>query len=181
VNSFEAFKTYRSLKLHFTNDKYDFFKYHGKTRTTVQQFEKSRDKMWYGKVAKNTSPVDLIVSNFAYRDVNWVGELFDQEGSDSFTEMQKRHQSITYLFKNDLDKIDDLISACKVTNGQTPLLLTLFRRGTIMLETLCILDDLLKVCDYWDQKIGDTILWPTIRRKIKKYAPFIDYDSSKFI
>jgi hypothetical protein len=32
----------------------------------------------------------------------------------------------------------------------------------------------------WDKKISDTIVWPSMRNKFVKYAPFIDYDKDKF-
>lgn len=179
MRSYEAFQAYRSIKLHFTNEKYDWFRYCGKTNATVQQFERSRDKLWYGKLAKHPAPIDLIVSNFAYRDVNWVGDLFDDQGKQQWMELQKRQQSMSYLFQQDLSKVDDLVAACKVVGNNTPQLLTLYRRGEIMLESLSILNDLLKVVDYWDQKIEDGILWPKIKLKIKKLQPFIDYDRFK--
>lgn len=180
MNSFEAFKTYRALKLHFTNKKYDYFLYQGKSKATIQQFEKSRDKLWFGKLAKHHSPVDLIVANFAYRDVNWVGDLFDETGKNQHLELQRRQQSLTYLFQQDLANIESLVDVSRVSNNQTPKLLTMYRRGGIMLESICILDDIIKVVDYWDQKIEDTVLWPQIRMKIKKLQPFIDYDRDKF-
>jgi hypothetical protein len=32
----------------------------------------------------------------------------------------------------------------------------------------------------WDKKIADTIVWPSMKRKFVKYAPFIVYDKEKF-
>jgi hypothetical protein len=32
----------------------------------------------------------------------------------------------------------------------------------------------------WEKKIDDDIIWPTWKRKIKKYTPFVVYDKIKF-
>ena len=39
---FDAYRCYLSLKNHFTKDHYDYHKYGGKTRATVQAFYKGR-------------------------------------------------------------------------------------------------------------------------------------------
>ena len=43
MNEFDACQLYMALKLHFTT-KYDYFKYNGKTKFTVAQFNKRKDK-----------------------------------------------------------------------------------------------------------------------------------------
>ena len=40
VTPFETYQTYLSMKSHFTNPKYDFFKYGGKSRATITSFNK---------------------------------------------------------------------------------------------------------------------------------------------
>ena len=43
VVPFEAYKSYLSLKRHFIDDKYDYHKYCGKSRATVQSFYKRKE------------------------------------------------------------------------------------------------------------------------------------------
>ena len=52
VTPFETYQTYLSMKSHFTNPKYDFFKYAGKSRATVTSFNKRKDKYWFEKTSK---------------------------------------------------------------------------------------------------------------------------------
>ena len=64
---FDAYKCYLSLKNHFTKDKYDYHKYNGKTRATVQSFYKRKDRYWFEKLSRSKSDkevVDFFVSNF---------------------------------------------------------------------------------------------------------------------
>jgi len=38
VTPFETYQSYLSMKSHFTNRKYDFFRYDGKSRATMASF-----------------------------------------------------------------------------------------------------------------------------------------------
>ena len=42
MTAFESYKMYVALKLHFTTDSYDYFKFNGKTRVSETNFEKKR-------------------------------------------------------------------------------------------------------------------------------------------
>ena len=52
VTPFETYQTYLSMKSHFTNSKYDFFKYGGKSRATITSFNKRKDKYRIEKTSK---------------------------------------------------------------------------------------------------------------------------------
>ena len=51
--------------------------------------------------------------------------------------------------------------------------------GTICLETVVILNKLVKFMDYADSVITETILWPDVSRKIRKYSTFVNIDENK--
>ena len=55
VTPFETYQHYLSLKNHFTNPKYDFFKYGAKTRASVTSFNKRKDKYWFEKTSRKYS------------------------------------------------------------------------------------------------------------------------------
>ena len=46
------------MKSHFTNPKYDFFKYGGKSRATMAAFNKRKDKYWFCLLYTSPSPRD---------------------------------------------------------------------------------------------------------------------------
>ena len=52
VTPFETYQSYLSMKSHFTNRKYDFFRYGGKSRTTIAYFNKRKDKYWFENIEK---------------------------------------------------------------------------------------------------------------------------------
>ena len=79
-----------SLKNHFTKEKYDYHKYCGKSRATVQSFYKRKDRFWFEKLARNKSDqevVEFFVSNFiTCTDPSklWIGEMIREEKVDMF-------------------------------------------------------------------------------------------------
>jgi len=73
--------------------------------------------------------------------------------------------------------IDDYF---KPIDGGWPMLITKMMHDQIKLETVCILIDIFDCMPRWEKQITEDIVWPTHRRIIKKYTPFINYDKQKF-
>ena len=181
MTPYEAYQLFLAIKMHFTQKSYDFFRYNGKVRTDHRAFERRRDKYQFYKLSKHRDPLGYLVANFTAPDsTKWVGDLFTEEGGRNYDEWLARQQSITYRFKSDLGKVaDDFRESFRVDKGQHPPLLVAFKRGDISLESLTILNNLLTFFPMWDKRITDTVLWPSIRDKCIKYAPFINYDKQK--
>jgi hypothetical protein len=125
VSPFETYQHYLSLKNHFTNPKYDFFKYGAKTRASVTSFNKRKDKYWFEKTSRKYSDkevVDFLVSNFTATDNPqnlWIGEIINS-GERNYSEWMKRQQSLTYLFKeqsNELFSENELESVVQLYQG----------------------------------------------------------------
>ena len=53
-------------------------------------------------------------------------------------------------------------------------------QGTINIETLVILDDIMNFSKYWKSNIKDDIVFPDFMKKCESYKPFINYDKEKF-
>lgn len=181
MSPYEAYQLFLGIKNHFTIPSYDFFKYNGAVRADHKSFEKRRDKHQFYKLSKHDDPLGYLVSNFvSTRSVKWIGDFFGEEGERVFLEWNTRKQSISYQFKSDLGKLgENFRDSFKVKEGQHPPLLVAYKRGDISIETLTILNDLLNFFPYWDKKINETVLWPVIREKCIKYAPFVRYDKKK--
>ncbi len=107
---FSAFALYNAIKLHFTSDSYDFFKYGGKTNVSKSNFAVRKDKYSFYKLSRKYSLQDLrdfYVANFLVKNVSWIGEIANEEGESNYKEWQKRNQSLTYRFKEDIMYILD--------------------------------------------------------------------------
>lgn len=180
MTPFEAYKLFMALKMHFTQSSYDYFKYNGKTNANQLSYNKRSDKFQFNKLAKHRDPEGFLVSNFSAGNSRWIGDLFSDNSEKNYKDWLNRNQSLTYNFTQEIARIDDLKDSILVAkDGQHPDLLKLYRRGSVSLETLCILNKLLSFFDYWDKRITDTVLWPQTRLLCDKYTPFIHYDKGK--
>jgi hypothetical protein len=187
TTGFEAFMMFNSIKLHFTSDSYDFFRYNGKSNVTKQNFANRKDKYSFYKLSRkyrNEELLNFYIANFLVKDVNWIGDITGVEGEENYKMWQKRNQSLNYRFKEDIMYLMDKVSIgsdmIKVKDGQYPLLLNETMQGAVTIETLSILNHMMGFFEMWNKKISDTIIWPTWKRKCEKYTPFIHYDESKY-
>jgi hypothetical protein len=110
VTPFETYQHYLSLKNHFTNINYDFFKYGAKTRASITSFNKRKDKYWFEKTSRKYNDkevVNFLVSNFVSADNPqnlWIGSIINS-GERTYAEWMRRQQSLTYLFKEQSNEL----------------------------------------------------------------------------
>ena len=183
---FDAYRCYLSLKNHFTKDHYDYHKYRGKTRATHQAFYKRKDRFWFEKFSRQKNDkevVEFFVSNFIYSTdpgTMWIGEMI-KEGEGRYMDWKKKVQSLSYVFKEDINilfegkKVDEVFDCSK---GH-PLILKSYLGKKTSLETLVICDRILEYRKDWDKKL-DYPVWETVSRKIKKYSPFLNIDVQRY-
>ena len=182
MNPFECYKMYISLKNHFTKDKYDFHKYCGKSRASVQSFYKRKDRYFFEKLSRQKTKeeiIDFFVSNFvSVSDPStlWIGQLM-REGEKNYIDWKKRNQSLTYNFKSEMEDIltdKELNVIFERTRGH-PIILKKYLSGKISIETLSILDKIFGFVKDFDGDIQDPV-WEVVSKKIKKYSPFLNID-----
>ena len=183
---FDAYRCYLSLKNHFTKDHYDYHKYRGKTRATVQAFYKRKDRFWFEKFArqKNDKEVEeFFVSNFIYSTdpaTMWIGEMI-KEGEGRYQEWKKKNQSLSYIFKEEVEnvfdeqKVDDVFDCSR---GHPPILRS-YLGGDTSLETMVICDIIFGYGKDFDKRLNDPV-WETVSRKIKKYKPFLNINVPRY-
>ena len=181
VTPFETYRTYLSMKSHFTNPKYDFFKYGGKSRATMASFNKRKDKYWFEKTSRKYSDqqiLDFLLANFVITDNPqnlWIGEIINS-GERNYADWMRRKQSLTYLFKeqsNELLSNNDLNEVFNCSKNKHPVVLKKYLGGEISLETLTILEKVFSFVKNFDGKLKDPV-WETVSMKIKKYIPFLN-------
>ena len=182
MEPFDAYRFYQSLKLHFESDTYDAIKYNYKTSAKPQSFWKRKDKYFFAKVGRKFDDVSELIQYYAAHfiaDNNWIGEMVENE--DVYTEWSKRNQSMGYMLEQDLNKVaeDGNFNQILDSSEGHPLIITSYIRGDINIETVCVIDQLTGFMADADQKITETIVWPEVSRKIRKYRPFVNYDLEK--
>lgn len=186
VVPFDAYKCYLSLKRHFVDDKYDYHKYCGKSRATVQSFYKRKDRMWFEKISRQKSDqevVEFFVANFVScpdPETLWIGEMI-KEGEERYQTWQKKIQSLSYVFKEESQSLfeeNNFEDVFKCSKGH-PVLLKRFLSGKVSLETMVLFDKIFSYSKNFDKKLQDPV-WQTVSRRIKKYNPFLNIDVFRF-
>lgn len=183
MKPFDAYRYYNALKLHF-GGKYDAIKYQFKTSANEKSFWGRKDKFFFAKIAKRfNDPSDLInyyVAHFVNGDA-WVGNMLKDE--EVYNDWIKRSESLAYNFEQDLLKLeeksecfDDLFA---MKDGPFPLIIQEYLSGEIMIETLALMEKYFHAMDALDCYIPDTIIWPEVKMKVQKYAPFITMEHDK--
>ena len=182
MEAFEAYKIYHALKLHFNSD-YDYTKYNGKAKVTVDSYLKRKDRPFFAKVARKYLTPDntknFFISNFIVNPKGWVGN-FNEE---NYLNWKKRNQSLKYNYKSELvelfhkvESFDEIFQG----NGQHPLLLKQLMSKRISLETVSILESILGFCRGFDKEIEETIVWPDRKKLIKNYSNLLTIDVNEY-
>lgn len=188
LTGYDVYKEYIALKCHFTQTNYDYNRYKGKTKVTLEQFNNRKDYYQFNKIAKQCGSLDkakeLFISNFVAGKINqWSGYYATKEAMDIYYKWKRGVTSLAYILEEECKKIKSFMDGDKVTmkdlllpkEGQHPLLLRYFIAGEISLETLMAFMIKFKLLSFW-KTIADPVIWPDILKLILKYREFVDYD-----
>ncbi len=180
VTPFETYQTYLSMKSHFTNKRYDFFKYGGKSKATMASFNKRKDKYWFEKTSRKYSDqeiTDFLLANFVTTNTPqnlWIGEIINS-GERTYADWMKRQQSLSYMFKEQSKKLlseKELEEVFNCSKGHPPILKK-YLGGEISLETFVIFEKIFSFGKKFNRKLKDPV-WETVSMKMKKYIPFLN-------
>lgn len=181
-SAYECYCEYTAIKAHFTSD-YDYKKYNGKIKSAnPAAFNNSKLKLFYQKLAKHNDVQGFLVANLVADNTRWIKDLaYSEEAENIYLNWSKKTQSLTYLFTQDINKLDqdDFNSNFICKDGSHPTVLKLFLRNEISLETLTILVDLTGCGKYLNKVLKDDFIWKEVFFKLSKYKTFLVYDRDK--
>lgn len=186
MNGYDLYGLYQAVKLHFNSDTYNFFQYDGKTRISVDAFQKRRDKFLFHRLARkyrDEEMVPFLVSNFVHSDDNWTKSLLEEEAEQTYRNWKRITDSMSKIYEEDLRKIatkETFNDLFRVEDGQFPKLLVAFLQKDVTIETMVILNNIFNFIQIWDKKISDDIIYPKISRKIRKYGSFLNVNVEKY-
>ena len=186
MEPYDVYKYYMAMKLHFESDSYEAPKYNYKTSARPQSFFKRRDKYHFAKLGRKfDEPEELInffTAQFTASDKTWVGDMLQDE--EKYTDWQKRQQSLSYNFDQDINKLaeeagtfDEMLETREGNNY--PLVIEMFLQDEISLETVVILDRLTGFMRRADRTISETIVWPDLSKRIRKYGLLLRFDKDR--
>lgn len=185
-----AYRMYLAVKLHFMTDSYDVTDSKGSVRISKKKFDERNQTSLYEKFADKFSSkkemAQYLISNFAYGAWGNTDIVYGTSESDlNYKEWNRRKESITQIFKNDLSKIKleyetnnmkflpDLTSKFP----KVPHLFQMYLGKHITIETLVIMDKVYPFLDTWKQNMGS--LFEEDIRRIIKTKPFVKFDEKK--
>jgi hypothetical protein len=186
MNGYDLYCTYQAIKLHFTSESYNFFHYDGKTRVSIDAFQKRRDKFLFHRLARkyrDDEMVPFLVANFVHSDDNWTKSLLEDEAEETYRDWKRTTDSMSKIYVEDLQKIatkETFNDLFKVEDGQFPKLLVAFLQKDVTIETMVILNNIFDFIRIWDKKISDDIIYPKVSRKIRKYGAFLAVNVDKY-
>ena len=191
IHGFDVYRTYLAMKLHFTNDKFDFFQYDGKVNAKEETYQQRSDFYFFETVAKKYTDQEVkeyLLASFVLAPDSskvWIGDI-KRTGKDNWMVWQKQLQSRSYNFEQDIGRLAQYMETSELSfnqlfeaSGGHPPLLKLHLKGVISLDTLMIMDMVLKFIPRWDKQLKDP-LWQSISFKIKKYKPFMSIPTNKY-
>jgi hypothetical protein len=187
LNGYDLYCIYQAIKLHFTSESYNFFQYDGKTRVSVDAFQKRRDKFLFHRLARkyrDDEMVPFLVANFVHSDDNWTKSLLEDQAEETYRYWKRTTDSMSKVYLEDLQKIcpdpKEFNNLFKVEDGQFPKLLVAFLQKDVTIETLVILNNIFNFIQIWDKKISDDIIYPKVSRKVRKYGAFLAVNVDKY-
>jgi hypothetical protein len=189
VDGFKAYRYYLAIKLHFTTEKFNVFENRGNVRGSREAFNARNDRYIFEKLARKFSTdrdiIQFFVSNFAYGTEAAI--YAGQEADDTHLEWNRRKQSISRIFIDDLAslltyvEINKLPTSCifDFQNNEYPAALKLFLGNKISIETLVIINELDNVVEHWISNPTVQHIWGSELLRIKKLTGFVKYDKIK--
>jgi len=187
VSGFQCYRTYLALKNHFGSGNYDYFLYGGKTSVKEQTFKMRKDRYFFEAMSRKRGDkeiLDFFLSNFVASDDPsklWIRSIL-KDGENNYNSWRKRNRNLTYQFSNDVDEIfeDGLEKGLECKPNSHPTILKKYLSGRICIETLIILNKILRFQKDYDKLLNDPI-WDTVSTKMKKYDPFVKVEMPKFV
>jgi len=183
MNAIDCYRTYLAFKNHFSKSKFDYFKYHGKSKASAEAFYKRNDRYFFEKMSRQKSDDEIknyFLASFIECDDSqkiWIREIINC-GDQYYDQWSKRTQSLSYNFKQEINSLFTEfdfkdVFVCKM--GNHPILLKQHIINKVSIETMVILDHIFNYVQKFDVNLIDPI-WESYSMKIKKYKPFINID-----
>ena len=187
---FDVYKTYLAVKLHFTSDTYDYYKYDGKVNAKLDTFTKRKDRYFFHKLSTRyaeTDILDFFVANFLADSKRCIGNLLANDGRDVYLDYKKRKEAFAYHFKQECGTIVSDLGRLNISfndgfippNGQHPRVLRLLIQRKISYQTAVVLDHFLGFTKNWDKEITEKVVWPEISLKVSRVKPFVNFNATE--
>lgn len=188
MNGYDAYSTYLSLKAHFKNPKYDFFRY-GKLKP--KGYLDRKDLPFFEKLSRKFRSdhelVEYLVSQLKDDPNIWVGAVFDEDAEDRHTARLRSLQAMRHNLETSTRMLAEQTGTREgfgslfvvPKDGRHPKFLSLLLQRKITEETFLCYDKVTGFMSRWDERLKDDPIWEDKSLRLRKYAPFIHIEEDK--
>ncbi len=177
----DVYLIYCAMKAHFGNTDYDFITYKGKSRVSRDSFYKRKDRFFFVKLSRKYKEYneirDYFISNFIKDRKGYISSFNDE----NYENWKAHRHSFYNIFIEEIKPfIKEFNPLFKVKKSEHPKLMKEFLGGRLSLETLIVLDELVKFTKKWNQKLKDDIVWLDLKKLMNDYKRFLTIDKNKY-
>ena len=183
MDEYTLFKTYISLKNHFTTESYDFIKYSGKTNVKESSFRKRQDISLFCKLAQwlpESKAVPFLISHFIELSSFTIHYVFENpiKSQKIFDTWKTRTSNILAVYQEDIRTIakesaGSWKNCIQQIDSDYPLLFKLVMANKISPETYSLLDDLFQQTSRSYKGLDMDVLFLSMNLKYRKYRVFL--------
>ena len=172
---------YCAMKAHFSKRDYDFHKYGGKTKVSRDSFYKRKDRFFFVKLSKKyktkTEIMHYYVSNFIKDKRGYIANFNDENYKSWLLKRDNFYEQFLIEMRPFIKEFEPIF---EVKNENHPKLLKEFLGGRVSLETIIILDELVKYGKKWDEQLKGDIIWIDLKKLMENYKGFLTINKNLY-
>jgi hypothetical protein len=176
----DVYLMYCAMKAHFSKNDYDFFTYKGKSRVPRKSFYKRKDRGFFVKLSRKYSEEDLknyLVANFILDRRGYIANF----SNENYEQWKEKRNNFYNIFTDEIRPlVKNFNPLFEVKNSEHPILLKEYLGKRISLETLIILDELVKFGKTWDNRLAEDYIWFDLKKMMNNYKRFLTIDKNQY-
>lgn len=184
ISGYDVFVMYLAFKLHFSSESYNFFKFNGKTKTSITSYNSRKDKYYFDKLAVKFSKQKILEKMLVEYQENpnfWVKDLLEKSNEDRYLKWRGFVEGIEYSLKKEFSFLKeyclkeeiDYVDLFKTKTSQHPIIFKSLLRKDIRVETFIVLDSIIGISEILSKKNSNDPVWITQHKFMLKYYPFV--------
>ena len=177
----DVYLMYCAMKAHFSKNDYDFFTYKGKSRVSRNSFYKRKDRIFFVKLSKKyPEEEDLknyMVANFIMDRRGYVANFSDK----NYEQWKEKRSNFYNIFTDEIRPfVKNFNPIFEVKSSEHPILLKEYLGKRVSLETLIVLDELVKFSKTWDNRMAEDYIWFDLKKLMNNYKRFLTIDKNQY-
>jgi hypothetical protein len=178
MSPYDVCVRYLALKKYFSDWKYDYVKYHGKTPLKYETYERRRDRYFFEKLERHRDPIGVLVFNLAENPGAWIRDIATGPGDEIYCKHQGVVEAMTHVLKRDLKELDPVFDKNFKCDEGMPIILKKVIGDKISMETAALLIEMSGARNYLRENYQDHLFEDLVIR-VSRLSTFLTYDRAK--